>query len=108
MVPAVSIMSSISTHMRPSTSPITSRASTWLTASPGRRLYTAARSTRSPAWRAACSATLVRPVSGATITKSPAGACSAQVVDEQRDGGQVVDRAVEEPLDLTGVQVDAT
>ena len=44
MVPAVSIMSSMSTQVRPSTSPTTSLASTWFLAPFPRRLCTIARS----------------------------------------------------------------
>jgi hypothetical protein len=68
MVPAVSIMSSISTHWRPSTSPTTSRTSTLWASVRLRRLCRKARG--APSWPAIFSAVLTRPASGATTTRS--------------------------------------
>ena len=50
-------------------------------------------------------ASLPPPASGDTTTTSPSTSLG-QVVGEQRHRGEVVDREVEEALDLTGVQVD--
>ena len=49
--------------------------------------------------------TFTPPASGDTMTRS-AGQCLA-VVDQHGHGGEVVDRDVEEALDLAGVEVDA-
>ncbi len=68
MVPAVSIMSSSRTQGRPSTLPMTSRASTAFFWPATWRLWTMAMS--APSLLAYFSATFTRPVSGDTMTRS--------------------------------------
>ena len=52
------------------------------------------------------SATRTRPASGETTVNVRPGVPLLDVVGQQRQREQVVDRAVEEALDLGGVQVD--
>ena len=51
-------------------------------------------------------ASLPPPASGATTVTSSPAIERLDVLGEQRHRGEVVDREVEEALDLTGVQVD--
>ena len=52
------------------------------------------------------SATRTRPMSGETTVRVGRVELALHVLEEHRHGEQVVDRAVEEALDLRGVQVD--
>jgi hypothetical protein len=51
------------------------------------------------------SATLIRPASGETTARSLVAPLALDVLDEEVQREEVVDRAVEEALDLRGVQV---
>ena len=89
--------------MRPSTSPTTSWTLASLGTSGSRRLWMIA--SGQPSRSVQRSATRTRPASGETTV-----ACgrrpSLDVLGEQRQREEVVDRTVEEALDLGGVQVD--
>ena len=93
-------MSSMITQLRPSISPITCMTSETLAA--GRRLSMMARS--QPSCLASARARTTPPTSGLTTTQV-AVVLALQVGQQHRAGVDVVDRDVEEALDLVGVQV---
>ncbi len=108
MVPPVSIMSSTSRQTRPSTWPTISFTVIWLATRGSRRLWMIA--SGAPRLSDQVSATRTRPVSGET-TVSRCRSCGGQrrleVLLQHGFGEQVIDRSVEEALDLRGVEIHA-
>ena len=106
IVPPVSIMSSTRMQVRPGD--VTDDAVGDLTSlgTSGRGVLWMNASGAPPSRSVQRSATRTRPASGATTVTSVASTLGLDVVGEQRQREQVVDRAVEEALDLRGVQVD--
>ncbi len=99
-VPAVSMMSSTITQVRPSTSPMMFMTSAWFGLV--RRLSTIAR----PADRRLAKARARSTPAGVGRDQHEVGELqAAKLFDQHRRGEQVVHRDVEEPLDLRGVQV---
>ena len=105
IVPPVSIMSSTIRQTRPSTSPTTRLATTWLGLSGSRVLWMNA-SGQPPSRSVQRSATRTRPESGATTAIGRPAYVLLDVLGQDVHREQVVHRAVEEALDLRGVQVD--